>query len=113
MKTKHIHGMSEEEKYEAYKIFFGTLVSEPRLKILNLLRESSSLSVSQICDELDMEQTSVSHNLSRMTKCGFVNKEKKGKYRYYSVDQKRIQKILDLVDNHMKNYCVHIHRGLR
>ena len=37
---KHVHkeGFKEGEIYEAYKIFFGTLVSESRLKIINLLR---------------------------------------------------------------------------
>lgn len=113
MKTKHTHEMSEKEKFQAYKIFFGTLVSKPRLKILNLLREYKSVSVSKICETLDMEQTSVSHNLSRMTRCGFVNKQKKGKYRYYSINKKNIDKLLNLVDNHMNEYCLKIHRGLR
>ena len=37
---KHGHsGMSEKEIYGAYKIFFGTLVSSSRLKIINLLRK--------------------------------------------------------------------------
>ena len=35
----HVHkeGFKEEKVYEAYKIFFGTLVSESRLKIINLV----------------------------------------------------------------------------
>ena len=34
----HNEGFKEDEIYGAYKIFFGTLVSESRLKIINLLR---------------------------------------------------------------------------
>ena len=44
-------GFDEQEFYEAYKIFFGTLVSEPRLKIINLLRNGRK-NVSEIVGEL-------------------------------------------------------------
>ena len=45
----HVHkeGFKEEEVYEAYKIFFGTLVSESRLKIINL-RKIDMLSLNQL-----------------------------------------------------------------
>ena len=33
----HSKGYDDKELYGAYKIFFGTLVSEPRLKIINFL----------------------------------------------------------------------------
>ncbi|MEM3141426.1 MAG: ArsR family transcriptional regulator, partial [Candidatus Pacearchaeota archaeon] len=59
--NKHI---SETEIYDAYKIFFGTLVSESRLKIINFLRNGKK-NVSEIIKELKMNQTSVSHDLAR------------------------------------------------
>lgn len=112
MKSEHIHKVSEDEKYEAYKIFFGTLASQPRLKILNALKHEHKC-VSELTEELDMEQTSVSHNLKRLQKCGFITRKKQGKYRYYNIDKQRIKPVLELVDNHMQDYCVHIHRGTR
>ena len=38
---RHVHkeGFRDKEIYGAYKLFFGTLFSEQRLKIINLLRE--------------------------------------------------------------------------
>ncbi|MEX0933046.1 MAG: metalloregulator ArsR/SmtB family transcription factor [Candidatus Pacearchaeota archaeon] len=100
-------GFNDEEIYEAYKIFFGTLVSEQRLKIINFLRKGKK-SVSEIMKELRMNQTSVSHNLSRLKKCGFVKSEIKGKYRYYELDKKTILPLMNLINKHMLSNCIHI-----
>ena len=107
LRTCHSEGFSEEELYGAYKIFFGTLVSEPRLKIINLLRKGKK-NVSEIMNELNMDQTSVSHNLARLRKCGFVISEVENKFRYYSLNSKTIKPLMDLIENHMSNYCIHI-----
>ncbi|MEK6844838.1 MAG: transcriptional regulator, partial [Nanoarchaeota archaeon] len=68
----HRHNkISDSRLYRAYKIFFGTLVSESRLKIINLLRKGRK-NVSEIMANLKMDQTAVSHDLARLKKCGFV-----------------------------------------
>ncbi len=101
--------VNEEEIYGAYKIFFGTLVSESRLKIINLLREGEK-NVSEITKKLKMDQTAVSHDLQRLKQCGFVEVKIKGKYRYYSLNKKTIIPLMDLIDKHMSQFCVHILR---
>ena|SRR3989344_5656869 len=107
----HRKGFDEDEIYGAYKIFFGTLGSESRLRIINLLR-SGKKNVSQIIKELHMDQTAVSHDLARLKKCGFVNSEIEGKFRYYKLNEETIKPLMGLIDKHMSQYCVHIlHRG--
>lgn len=107
----HNHsGLKEEEIYKAYGIFFGTLVSKSRLKIINLLRKGSK-NVSEIIKETKMNQTSVSHDLARLKKCGFVLSETNGKYRYYKLNKKTIKPLMLLIDRHMAQYCVHILRN--
>jgi len=108
----HKEGFSKEELYEAYKIFFGTLVSEPRLKIINLLRKSKK-SVSEITKELKIGQTLVSHNLSRLKQCGFVSSEIDGKFRYYTLNEKSIRPLMELIENHMSKNCIHILRTMK
>ena len=103
-------GFSESEVYGAYKIFFGTLVSEPRLKIINMLRKGRK-NVSEIVMELGADQTAVSHDLARLKECGFVNVEIDGKYRYYSLDKKAIEPLMELIDKHMAGNCIHILRN--
>lgn len=103
-------GFVREEVYGAYKIFFGTLVSQPRLRIINLLRKGRK-NVSQIVGELRMDQTSVSHDLARLKKCGFVKSEIDGKYRYYRLNEATIKPLMEIIDSHMSQFCVHILRA--
>jgi len=108
----HRCGFKEDEIYEAYKIFFGTLVSEPRLKIINLLRKGKK-NVSEIIKELKMNQTAVSHDLARLKKCGFIFSEAEGKYRYYRLNEHNIKPLMETIERHMLQYCVHILRGIK
>ncbi len=103
---KHIHH-SEREIYGAYKIFFGTLVSGSRLRIINLLRNGKK-NVSEIIQELRTDQTAVSHDLARLKRCGFVLVTTAGKYRYYSLNETTIKPLMKLIDTHMGQYCIHI-----
>ncbi len=106
---KHCHeeGFSESELFGAYKIFFGTLFSEPRLKMINLLRKGKK-NVSEIMSELKMDQTSVSHDLSRLKQCGFVNVDIEGKFRYYTLNEQSIKPLMEIIEKHMSQYCIHI-----
>ena len=97
---------------ETYGIFFGTLANKNRLQIINLLRKDKKC-VTEICNELKFNQTTVSHNLKRLLRCGFVFAEKKGKYRYYSLNKKTIKPLMRLIDQHMKEYCEKIVKGKR
>jgi len=108
---KHGHsGMSEKEIYGAYKIFFGTLVSSSRLKIINLLRKDRK-NVSEIIKATNLNQTAVSHDLARLKRCGFVLCEVDGKYRYYRLNEETIKPVMGLIDKHMSKFCVHILRN--
>jgi ArsR family transcriptional regulator len=109
LKNCHNSGFNEQELYGAYKIFFGTLVSEPRLKIINSLKKGKK-NVSEIINELNMDQTSVSHNLERLKKCGFVNSKIEGKYRYYELNNETIKPLMEIIEKHMSSHCVHILR---
>ena len=104
-------GIKESELFDAYKIFFGTLVSESRLKIINLLRKQRK-NVSEITRELKMEQSAVSHDLARLKKCGFLKSEQNGKYRYYWLNEETINPIMSLIDKHMAGNCIHILHGM-
>lgn len=112
MMNNHIHNISEKELYQAYKIFFGTLVSESRLKIINLLRKGRK-NVSEIMKELKMNQTAVSHDLARLKRCGFVIFETDGKFRYYKLNEKTIKPLIELIDKHMSQNCIHILKAMK
>jgi ArsR family transcriptional regulator, cadmium/lead-responsive transcriptional repressor len=112
LKHAHKEGFSESELYDSYKLFFGTLVSEPRLRIINLLRKGRK-NVSEIIKELNMEQSGVSHNLARLKKCGFVEDEVDGSFRCYKLNEKTIKPLMEIIEKHMAESCVHILRGMK
>src|SRR3989344_4605746 len=104
MLNKNIHLMPEKLLYQAYKVFFGTLTSESRLRIINLFRKGPK-NVSEIQHELKLEQTTVSHDLRRLKRCGFVSVKNKGRYRYYSLNEKTIEPLMIIIDKHMNKHC--------
>jgi len=108
----HKEGFNDKELYDAYKIFFGTLVSEPRLKIINLLRKGKK-NVGELMDGLSMDQSSVSHDLARLKQCGFVIAETDGKFRYYRLNDKTAKPLMDMIEKHMGQYCIHILREMK
>lgn len=107
LKECHKEGFTEEELYGAYKLFFGTLFSEPRLKIINILRKRK-MNVSEIMKELEMNQTIASHNLARLKHHGFVKSDIDGKFRYYKLNEETIKPLIELIEKHMSQYCIHI-----
>ena len=112
LKSCNHQGFDAEELYGAYKIFFSTLVSEPRLKIINFLRKGKK-NVTEIMDELDMDHTAVSHNLARLRTCGFVHSRVQGKYRYYELEKETIKPLMEIISKHMSKNCIHILRKQR
>ncbi|NCO11620.1 helix-turn-helix transcriptional regulator [Candidatus Pacearchaeota archaeon] len=108
----HKEGFDETELYGAYKIFFGTLVSEPRLKIINLLRKGRK-NVGEVMQELKMNQTAVSHDLRRLKECGFVLSERDGKFVYYILNDKSLGPLMEIIESHMSKYCIHILRDMK
>jgi len=89
---------------DTYKIFFGTLNNRHRVEIINLLRKESK-NVTEISKALNMNQTTVSHNLARLKKCGFVFVKNNGKERIYTLNSKTIKPLMLLIDQHMNTYC--------
>ncbi len=110
LKSCHSEGFSESEAYGAYKIFFGTLFSESRLKIINFLKKGKK-NVSEVINELKADQVAVSHDLARLKRCGFVLSERKGRFVYYKLNEETIKPLMDLIDKHMGQFCIHILRG--
>jgi DNA-binding transcriptional ArsR family regulator len=95
---------------EIYQFFFGALANPNRLQIINVLRNGKR-NVGEISNLTGFEQTMVSHNLKVLEHHGMVFKEKKGKYRYYTVNTKTIKPLLEFIDSHMKEYCCKVFDG--
>ncbi len=100
---------------KTYKFFFGALANPNRLQLINMLRAGKK-NVGELCQATGFEQTMVSHNLKVLELHGMVFREKKGKYRYYTLNSMTIKPLMELIDSHMGAYCVHLqkeHEGIK
>lgn len=93
-------------KCHSYNVFFETIANKTRLKIIESLMEKP-LSVSEICDKLNAEQSNISHNLKILSDCNFLKSERDGKRMIYSLNKDTIVPLMKLVDKHVQTYCCH------
>ena len=84
-------------------LFFKGLANETRLSLLRILTKGP-MSVSELCAELDYEQSRVSHNLTCLEFCGFVNSEREGKRKIYSLNDITIGPLMSIVDDHIRKH---------
>jgi len=87
---------------DSYCSVFDALADRNRLKIIDCL-EDKEMSVSGITEELDLEQSKVSHHLKCLRNCGFVKRRKNGNKRIYSRRDDSIESIFSEVQNHIEN----------
>jgi len=91
----------------SYDYFFENFSNKTRMKIINSLRKGPK-SVTQICKGINEEQSKVSHNLKKLTDCHFLDVERNGKKRIYSLNKDTIIPMLNMVSNHVKKYCCEV-----
>ena len=90
-----------EKKYFG---FFKNLASPMRAGIIASLSEEPK-SVSELVSELGVEQSALSHALRSLKQCNFVTFEQKGKHKIYSINDKTILPVLNLIDKHAQDSC--------
>ncbi|GAO99261.1 ArsR/SmtB family transcription factor [Fructobacillus ficulneus] len=87
-------------------LIFKLLGSEKRLAILTLLREKP-YSVSELVDQLQMEQSAVSHQLQMLRDAQVVTVEKRGRLAYYQLNDSHILTLLNNAEGHVQHVLNH------
>lgn len=87
-----------------YHIFFTKLANPLKIKVILSLRGKEK-SVSEIAEELKVEQSKLSHALASMKNCRIVDVKQDGKQKIYSLNKETIIPMLNLIDKHAKNFC--------
>ncbi|MEO7617869.1 MAG: metalloregulator ArsR/SmtB family transcription factor [Candidatus Saccharibacteria bacterium] len=93
-------------KYVVFDDFFAVLSNKQRVRILQFLNEAGASTVSSISKALEAEQSAVSHCMKRLLDCHFVEVEPKGKERLYRINNKTVKPLFQLIDQHVRSYCV-------
>jgi DNA-binding transcriptional ArsR family regulator len=84
--------------------FFSTLANPTRLAALESLMDKP-MNVTQLADTLGQEQSMISHNLRPLVQCRFVQVEKRGRERLYSINHKTVDPLFKVIENHAVTFC--------
>ena len=89
--------------FRSYREFFRAIAHPARFAIVQLLRQQAR-NVTEICEQLDFEQSRVSHNLGCLLQCGFVQWRWQGKNKVYSLNP-GVSTLLKGMDRHIARYA--------
>ena len=84
------------KKYIVQARVFKAMSDENRLKILELLHERDC-NASELLDEMDFGQSTLSHHMKVLCECGLVKAEKDWKWTYYTLACCKLNEMLDFL----------------
>ena len=90
--------------HNSYHMFFTNLANELKIGIILALR-SNERNVTELAEELGVEQSKISHALKNLKTCNIVDVKSKGKERIYSLNKDTILPMLNLIDKHANTHC--------
>jgi DNA-binding transcriptional ArsR family regulator len=79
-------------------LIFRALNHKLRQKILELLVERKKMTVTEMYEQLLLEQSVVSQHLAILRRTGFVSTKKEGKFVWYMLQEKRIDQVKDVLN---------------
>lgn len=84
-----------DRKYEFKAKLFKVFSDPTRLRILEHLKDGEA-NVTQICESLNLKQSTVSQHLRMLKECGAVVARKDGREIFYTIRDPKVVKMLEL-----------------
>ena len=69
-----------------------------RIAIIDLLTANQKLTVTQIYEQLNLEQASASHHLNILKNKGLLDSKRNGKMIFYSLKQTHLSEVIECID---------------
>ena len=95
-----IKDLDEEELLELADLF-KMFADSTRIKILYDLFDGEK-NVTEICEDIDMNQSAVSHQLKALKTSKLVRSRRDGKAIYYSLDDDHVKTIIEMGKEHIE-----------
>lgn len=92
----------DPEAAKSVAAILQTLATPSRLRILAAL-ESGPLTVGELIDAVEMEQSAVSHQLRRLRELGFVATERHGRQITYQLYDNHVAELIDQALGHAEH----------
>ena len=90
--------------HNSYHIFFINLSNQLKIGIILSLRKKEK-SVTELSNDLIVEQSKISHALTSLKNCKIVEYKRRGKENIYHLNKKTIVPILNVIDKHASTFC--------
>lgn len=87
LQLKLLHGLSNKTRYQ----------------ILQVLR-SGEVNVTELIEQVDGSQSSVSQHLACLRECGLIRKRMEGKYYFYTITTPKIIQLMDFLDETVQDF---------
>ena len=95
-----IKDLGEEELLELAELF-KMFADSTRIKILYDLFDGEK-NVSEICEDIEMNQSAVSHQLKALKNGKLIKSRREGKAIYYSLDDDHVKTIIEMEGTHRR-----------
>ena len=87
------------EEAEATARLFAALGDPHRVKIVNLLATNREpICVCNLTKPLGLAQPTVSHHMKKLLDAGLLEREQRGKWAFFSLNQEAVSKLAGLID---------------
>ncbi len=93
------------------KLFRG-LADPSRLAVLETLRDEPRC-VSEVVAATGLSQPNASAHLACLEECGILNRERRGKFVYYALTDKRVVRLLEEAEGILEEIGAHVYRCTR
>lgn len=87
------------EKLEKVAFILKTIAHPLRLGMVDLLTHRERLSVNEICEKLNAEQSLVSHHLTNMKLKGILGSKREGKNIYYFLKMQEVMQVIACMES--------------
>ena len=100
--VKHaLECMPEDKLIEDLSLFYKVMGDPTRLRLLMTLA-NGELSVSDLCNVINMTRSAVSHQLKELRNAKLVKPRRDGKTVYYSLDDEHVLSVLNVALEHVQ-----------
>jgi ArsR family transcriptional regulator len=87
------------EKIEAAAFILKTIGHPTRIAIIDLLNRENELTVNDICEKLNTDQSLTSHHLSNMKLKGILGRRRSGRNVYYFIKMAEVVRVIDCISD--------------
>lgn len=97
--NKYTKGKIDRSQFEDAAYLLKALAHETRLCVIMQLSQTEEMSVSELREKMECEQSLLSHHLTDMRAKGILNCRREGKNIFYSLKDKRVINVLTCIVN--------------